>query len=300
MIAIWGANGFIGHHLVRKLIETRTQESVRLFSRNFDGLPTEYPSSFSKYECDFMNPQSYMKKLEDCKTIILLVTGSYARTNLRDMDAELRHSVEPYRQFLETLSQNKNQPEHILYASSGGAIYGTPSEKVPLLESSPCRPSTPYGLGKLLVENMIAEYAQNSPWHYTHLRIANPVGDQGNGLVNAAFRAIRSGERLQLLSAGTSVRDYFDVQELAQAIILLCGRGNHESQIYNIGSGRGLTAMNVIDCVNKVTGQKVPVTIKEDEDSMSYNVLDCGKIEKDIGWKAQNTIETIITNMWHK
>lgn len=300
MIAIWGANGFIGRNLAKNLAETGTQENVKLFSRNFDGFPLACPTSFSKYEHDFTNPKSYINELKSCKTIILLVTSSYARTNLSDFNVEIRQSVDPYKGFFEALNTNNIQPEHIIYASSGGAVYGAVDTKAPLSEKYSCAPSTPYGKGKLLIEEAISKYAQDAPWRYTLLRIANPLGGQGNGLVNSAFNAIQTGKQLPLFSRGKSVRDYFDVKELAQAITMICNHVSQKNQIYNIGSGQGTSVMDVIACVNNVTGKKVPFTLQDGDDPIPYNVLDCRKIENNIGWKAQNTLETIIKDMWQK
>jgi len=261
MIAIWGANGFIGRHLTRLLVSTGSD--IKLFSRDFEGFPFSLPDSIQKFEYDFSMPDNYIEHMSNCHAVVLLVSASLARTFVENPEQEITKNIVPYRDFFNSLEKQKNELEHIVFLSSGGTVYGV-TDNYPVSEDHPATPISPYGKAKLAIENHMIEYARNAKWDYSILRAANPVGvwHKKTNLVNAALNAVQTDDPLTIWNGGKAVRDYFDVKELVQAIKLVIEKPETRSKIFNVGSGKGYTVNEVIDIVGEAMGKPVPAVHK--------------------------------------
>lgn len=298
MIAIWGANGFIGRHITFRL--AKLKEDTRLFARDFDNFPFDLPESAQTFARDFARAEGYINDMADCRVAVLLVSASHPRAALDDPALEQERQVAPYRDFFAALKGRKSALDHIVYLSSGGAVYGV-TENAPVAEDHSLSPVNPYGRAKQEIERLITEHAKNARWTYTILRPANPVGvwSGGRGLVAAALQAANDEKPLTVWGDGGTVRDYFDVRELAQAVKLVMEVPETRNKIYNIGSGKGYTVNEVIDIVKQVTGRDIPVQYGPAHGGdVPYNVLDCGRIKKDAGWTSERGLEVIVREMW--
>lgn len=298
MIAIWGANGFIGRHLVHEF--TSSYENIKLFSRNFDGFPFEIPQTMKVFERDFTQPEDYIKDMKDCNVIILLVTASYAGTFNDNLKQEIIQNIQPYKAFLEALNNNDNMIDHIIFLSSGGTVYGV-TDKKSIKENHVTDPISPYGKSKLEIENFLVEHAQNSGCDYTILRIANPIGiwNKRPNLISVAFDAVETSETMTIHGDGSAIRDYFDVKELAQAIKHVVEKLGARNKIFNLASGTGNTVNEVLDIIRDVSGKSLLVEYKDARNfDVPYNVLNCNSIFQDIGWKAEKNIKNTIYDMW--
>ncbi len=163
--------------------------------------------------------------------------------------------------------------------SSTAAVYGDPI-RVPIDEGHPTAPVNPYGATKLALEHVLDSYARAYGLRYAALRYFNAAGaDVAAGLserhepethliplvLDAALgrRAITVFGDDYATEDGTCVRDYIHVNDLADAHLAALDyldRGG-ESGAFNLGTGHGQSVRDVIACVEKVTGKKVPVTM---------------------------------------
>lgn len=293
MIAIWGAGGFIGQNLTYCLAEAGTP--LRLFSRS--PYPHPLPANAQMVQADFGETDSYWAQMEDCETVILLVSASRAGT-LNEEQETLRN-VRPYENFLNALSKRPGRVKHVIYVSSGGAVYGiTPA--CPVTEKTPLHPVNAYGKAKVGIENMIFAASINAPWSHTVLRVANPAGRWGmnQGLIAAAIRAAKNGHPLPLSGDGSTVRDFFDVRELADGIKTVMGTPACRGNIYNMGAGKGHSLRQVVDIVQETMGRRIEIVYNEPwPHDVPYNVLDSGKIHADTGWRARRELKEIIIEM---
>ena len=297
MIAIWGANSFIGRHLVHTLIGQKC--SARLLARDFSDMPFDLPAYMDCIEADFKQPASYIEALRGCKTLVLLVSASRAATFADQPERERSENITPYRTLLQTIEDAGIIPDHIIYASSGGTVYGiTPA--IPTTEDAPLAPISPYGQAKVEIEQYIYDFAARTGIGADILRIANPIGEWNKrpGLVDAAIKAAKTGPPLTLWGDGTYVRDYFDVRELAGCFSELIAHGGHGARYYNVGSGIGHSINDIIEIVGEVTGRIVPVSRHPVQKAdVPYSVLSCSSIYKDIGWRAKTPIAEVIQRM---
>jgi UDP-arabinose 4-epimerase len=168
----------------------------------------------------------------------------------------------------------------MLVFSSTCAVYGTP-ESVRIAETTPRAPINPYGRSKLMVEQVMEDYGHAYGLKWTALRYFNAAGADPDGeigeehdpethLVPRALMAIagRIGH-LEIFGDdfatrdGTCIRDYIHVCDLAQAHIAALERlmAGGEPGAFNLGTGHGYSVREVIAAVERVTGQRVPLTV---------------------------------------
>jgi UDP-glucose 4-epimerase len=297
MIAIWGANGFIGRHLTQVLVAAG--ENIELFARDFDGFPFALSSHATCVPADFLSPQDTMERIRKCRTLVLMVNASQVRHSGPGPGQDISSSLKPYKVFFDELAEGP-VPGHIIYLSSGGAVYGPVEVVRPIPETHPVRPVSPYGQVKLAVEELIQARAADIGFKYSILRVANPVGVwcKKAALVPVAIKAAKTGTPVTVFGDGSMIRDYFDVRELAHAIKLVAEKPG-ANEIYNVGSGKGRSINEVIEIVSRVTGREITVRHEAPNGlDVPYNVLDCGKIEKTVSWRAQEDLENIVKTMW--
>lgn len=204
-----------------------------------------------------------------------------------------------------------------LVFSSTCAVYGVPS-RVPIDESTPFAPISPYGATKATVENMLGALRANGQLDAVSLRYFNAAGaaeDASIGeahvpethLIPVALEAAVTGRAMTVFGTdhptpdGTCVRDYVHVDDLArahQAALerLLEGRGGGA---WNLGSGVGYSVREVLDTVERVTGRAVARTYgpARTGDPPAL-VADTRASAADLGWRAKHDLERIVTDAW--
>lgn len=202
--------------------------------------------------------------------------------------------------------------------SSSAAIYGTP-EKVPITEDSAPRPESVYGETKLVIERALDWYARLRGLRYVSLRYFNAAGASPSArlgemhrpethLVPLCLHAIMGlREKLVVFGDdyptpdGTCIRDYIHVDDLAEAHILalehlLSGR---ESRVYNLGSEKGYSNLEVINAVGKVVGKDVPWEMgKRRPGDPPVLLADSHRIMSELGWRPRYSLEDMIGHAW--
>ncbi|MBI5282310.1 MAG: UDP-glucose 4-epimerase GalE [Candidatus Solibacter usitatus] len=205
-----------------------------------------------------------------------------------------------------------------LVFSSTAAVYGNP-ERVPIPESAPLLPVSPYGESKLMTETALKWLDACSGLRYVALRYFNACGAEaafGIGeehepethLIPLVFRAIRTGVPLTVFGGdyatpdGTCIRDYIHVSDLASAHLaaldsLLAGGA---SGVFNAGTGRGYSVLEVLRAAGEVTGKKVPFVMgPRREGDPAELVADSSKLRKTLGWAPQyDSLSAMVESAW--
>lgn len=280
MIGVFGGSGFIGRNLVDRLNET--QRSFQVFSRrDVAGLHAEIKI------IDFEKPESYREYLKNLETVVLLVSASVPSTFANDIASEVERNVLPYSRFLR--AARSTGIRHIVYVSSGGAVYGQPM--VPIItEEHPTNPISPYGCAKLMIEEMIRTMSAEGGWTYTILRASNPIGryqssEKGQGLVARALDAAVSNTVLDIWGDGTSLRDYIDVRDLCDVIGRCLTAEVAKNEIYNVGAGRVNSVNEIVDICSSVSGIEINKRYIEQKSFLVKDVkLSIDKVARDLDW----------------
>jgi UDP-glucose 4-epimerase len=201
-----------------------------------------------------------------------------------------------------------------LVFSSTAALYGDP-ERLPIEETAPTQPTNPYGVSKLMVEQMLAWVAPVHGISATALRYFNAAGatersgedhEPETHLIPLVLRAAAAGRPVQLFGTdyptadGTSVRDYIHVVDLAQAHVLALGREQPGLRVYNVGNGAGYSVRQVIEAARTVTG--LPLEVEERPRRMGDQVATVASAERiraELGWRPRYPeIGTILASAW--
>ena len=215
----------------------------------------------------------------------------------------------------------KHNCKNIIFSSSA-TIYGEPVE-MPITENCPKGVCTnPYSWTKSMLEQVLTDIQKaDEEWNVVLLRYFNPIGahksgrigENPNGIPNNLMPyitqvAIGKREKLNVFgddyntADGTGVRDYIHVVDLAKAHVsaLKAIDKNCGLEIYNVGTGRGYSVLEVVQAFEKANDLKVAYEIKErrpgDIDEYYSNPQ---KIEKELGWKAENDLEDMCRDSWN-
>jgi UDP-glucose 4-epimerase len=204
--------------------------------------------------------------------------------------------------------------------SSSAATYGEP-ERVPIDETAPARPTSPYGASKLAVDTALAEYARMHGFGAVSLRYFNVAGafrDSGGTwlgerhtvethLIPTILQVARDGSGPVSLfgddyptADGSCVRDYIHVADLADAHLLAlggCRPGQHA--IYNLGSGTGYSNFEVLAACREVTGQAIPAKITgRRAGDPAVLIASSERIGRELGWRPQHDLHDMVADAW--
>lgn len=199
--------------------------------------------------------------------------------------------------------------------SSTAAVYGEP-EVVPVDESAPTRPTSPYGDTKLFLETALRRYEVAYGMKSASLRYFNAAGAHAEAgedhqpethLVPLVLEAaLGRGPGLRVFGTdyptpdGTAIRDYLHVVDLARAHLLALDATASRSVVYNLGSGTGFSVHQVIEAARRVTGRDIPVSLAERRaGDPAVLVASSRRIRAELGWVPQfDDIEVIIESAW--
>lgn len=207
-----------------------------------------------------------------------------------------------------------------LIFSSTCATYGIP-DRVPMTEDTPQSPINPYGWSKLFVEKILDDYGHAHGIRSVKLRYFNAAGADSDGetgerhepethLIPLAIRGMmQDGFELTIFGDdfdtrdGSCVRDYIHVADLADAHARALGylQEGGESNVFNLGTGTGTTVKEIVDAVERVSGQQVRKSVgPRREGDPPALVASAEKARDVLGWTPQNSdIDTIIRTAWN-
>jgi UDP-glucose 4-epimerase len=204
--------------------------------------------------------------------------------------------------------------------SSTAAVYGEP-ESVPILETAPPRPTSPYGASKLAVDTVLAEYASLHGFAGVSLRYFNVAGSHRDGggrlfgerhtpethlIPNILATALSGNGQVSIFgddyptADGTCVRDYIHVTDLAVAhrlALAACEPGRHS--IYNLGSGAGYSNREVLAACREVTGKAIPATIAARRPGdPAILIASSERIGADLRWRPERGLPQMVADAW--
>ena len=217
-------------------------------------------------------------------------------------------------------SMRKADVKSIVFSSSA-TVYGDPAI-VPITENSPTGATTnPYGRSKYMVEECFSDlFDAENDWSITLLRYFNPVGAHPSGTMGEdpqgipnnlmpfiAQVAVGRRESLSVFGNdyptpdGTGVRDYIHVMDLADGHIAALKAVGEKSglHIYNLGTGKGSSVLEMVEAFAEASGKPVPYTLCP---RRAGDIAECWasteKAEKELGWKATRNVMEMSVDTW--
>jgi GDP-4-dehydro-6-deoxy-D-mannose reductase len=307
-VLITGFTGFVGSHLAEYLV---AREDVEVFGTHrwrsrMDNV--EHLRDRVRFvECDLRDPGAVRRVLRDVRPerIFHLAAQSYVPTSWLTPVETLSVNVLGQLNLFEAMRE-LDLPARIHIAGSSEEYGLVLPDEIPIREDSPLRPLSPYAVSKVAQDMLAYQYWQSYRFHVVRTRGFNHTGPRrGEVFVTSNFARqiaqIEKGVREPVVSVGNldSVRDFTDVRDMVRAYWLSLERGT-PGDVYNICSGRGYTARQVLDILLGLA--QVKVTVQEDPARMRPSdvmllVGDCSKFRSATGWQPTIPFEVTLKDL---
>jgi UDP-glucose 4-epimerase len=294
---VLGGNGFIGSHLVDRLLQEKY--SIRVLDKYTERYRIPLKNIEYIYE-DMGNRGLLNEVLENIDVVYHLIGTTTPKTSNDDPAFDIQSNVLNTLYLLDSCIQHKIKK--FIYISSGGTVYGN-SDKLPLAENHILDPISSYGISKLTVEKYLQLYHKLYGIDYAIVRPSNPYGERQNpegiqGAISVFLGKIFKNENIELWGDGSVVRDFIYIKDLTEGIVRVATR-NTESRIFNLGSGKGYSLTDLIKVIAKVTKREINVINKP---SRVFDVpaiyLDISRARKELEWSPSTSLEDGIMKTW--
>lgn len=311
-VLVTGGAGYIGSHVVRALLASGFVPVV------VDNLSTGHrefvADNVAFHQTDVLDTDGVAEILarESITAVIHLAAFKYAGVSVHRPIHTWRQNAQGTISLLSAMSEVG--VENLVFSSTA-AVYGTTD--IPLvLESTPTRPESPYGESKLASERMIADLGATGALRFTNLRYFNVVGSGSPELYDSSphnlfplvIDALLEGRQPVIFGEdyptpdGTCVRDYVHVSDLAAAHVVALERLINEQsveQIYNLGSGDGVSVREIMDAVAATTGIDFTPKIAERRPGDPPRIVASGELAaRDLDWKMRHSLEDMVRSAW--
>lgn len=284
---VLGANGFIGSHLVDALVDAG--HSVRAFDR--PGSATRYVTKKAEsFYGNFLNISDLENAVSGMDYVFHFVStttpASAENDPLIDIETNIRMSIELF-----DICAAANI-KRLIFASTGGAIYGDKGNNDPRREDELPLPISPYAIGKLTIENYLRYFKIKRNLDSIVVRISNPYGERQmlhakQGVIPIFIENLLENKPLTVLGDGTMVRDYIYVKDVARIITKIFDQPAR-FDVYNVGSGIPTTINEVVDAIKAVHLTEPHIEHKETPITFVQNVtLDVSRIKSEFGVSAE-------------
>lgn len=299
-VILIGGGGFIGSALRSYFAATGVAVTIIGRSVNISLATNETYYSIVEYSFKELETQLAAKKIAAVIDLAYTsVPGTSYEDPVKDFSENL-YNVIRHLDFSRTVGA-----ERFIYVSSGGTVYGDSAGK-PLTEEAPNFPLSPYGVTKLSCERYVYMYHRLYNLPTIIVRPSNIYGPgqkpfRGQGLIATGLGLALKGEPIHVFGDGSHIRDYLYIDDFCTALMTLISGGTN-GEIYNIGSGQGVSINAIIAGMNEVTKEdKRELTTKPQPErpfDVHYNVLNIDKLSGATEWQPQVDLQEGIAQTW--
>jgi UDP-glucose 4-epimerase len=330
-ILVTGGTGYIGSHTVVELVQQGYDvvivDNLSNSDKNMlDGIAAiigKQPE-FHQVDCnDAAALSSVMDAYPDIEAVIHFAASKAVGESVEQPLMYYRNNL---MSLVTLLEQMKAHNVHNIVFSSSCTVYGQPSaEHLPVDETAPIQTAlSPYGNTKQINEEIIRDEAHaDKSLQATILRYFNPIGAHPSAMIGELPNGVpqnllpfvtqtAAGLRKQLkvygndynTPDGSCIRDYIYVVDLAKAHVkaverMLIGHATEQVEVFNLGTGKGLSVLEILNTFMQVTGVDVPYQIvgrREGDIEQVWAKPD--KANEVLGWKADTPIEDVLLSAW--
>ena len=311
-LLVTGGAGYIGSIVSKQLLEAGHE--VVVFDNLERGHRIAVPSNARLVVGDLLKPDAVMATLkEGFHGVLHFAALALVGESVNHPERYYRNNVHGTLNLLEAMTEAGVMQ---LVFSSTCAVYGQPDE-VPIAETAPTRPTSPYGSSKLAVDWMIGDFSRAHGLGAVSLRYFNVAGASGDlgedhdpetHLIPNILRAASKAKPFVEIFGtdyptpdGTAIRDYVHIEDLSAAHLLaLDGTRAGEHKIFNLGNGSGFSVREVIASAERVTGLEIPTReAPRRPGDPPILVAASDRIRAELGWVAWKTqLDEIVADAW--
>lgn len=324
-ILVTGGAGYIGSHTVVELLNAGHEVVIvdNLYNSSekaVDRIQELTQKTVVFYQTDICDLEG-LNKVFDAQQIDAVIHFA----GLKAVGESVRKPVEYYNNNIAgTLNlieaMRSHNVKNIIFSSSA-TVYGDPAE-IPITEKCPKGTCTnPYGWTKWMIEQILTDVHTADPeWNVILLRYFNPIGAHESGRIGEDPKGIPNNllpyvaqvavGKLKEVGVfgndyptpdGTGVRDYIHVVDLANGHVAALEqiKKNAGLKVYNLGTGKGSSVLNVIHAFEKACGHEIPYSIKpRREGDIATCYAKCDLAKEELGWEAKYNIDDMCASSW--
>ncbi|MGV3466584.1 MAG: NAD-dependent epimerase/dehydratase family protein [Heyndrickxia sp.] len=290
-VVVTGGCGFIGSHIVDKLIDEQHEVMIvdNLVTGNLQNIAH---LNVNVVDCDIRDP-IFIKAIEDFQpdAIIHQAAQVSVQKSVQDMQYDAEINIQGSLRVIDVAKSTG--VKKVIFASSA-AVYGKP-QSLPIDENHPIQPLSPYGLSKYTVEQYLRLAKSLHSVNYTILRYANVYGPrqdaQGEGGVVAIFSENLSNNSPSIIYGdGEQTRDFIYVEDVARANVKALTNGDGE--ILNISTGKSISIMELFQEMCQIKGISQDPIFKEERDGdIRDSLLSNKKTIESLQWEPSTSLQ---------
>lgn len=290
---VLGGGGFLGSYATEALL--KAGHSVRIFEKeliNKESVRHILPK-VEWVEGDFTNEADVKHAVKGMDYVVHSLCTTLPKSSNENPAYDISSNLISTLHLLD--AAKAEGVKKVIFFSSGGTVYGVPNA-TPIPENHPTEPVCSYGIQKLAIEKYMRLYKQLHGLDYAIMRISNPYGERqrphaSQGAVMVFLYKALKNEPIEIWGDGTVTRDYIYVADVASAVVRLLEYSGKEN-LFNIGSGSGMSLLELIKMIEKVTGRPANVRFSPARAfDVPVNVLDISKAKQELNWTPQTTFE---------
>lgn len=330
-ILVTGGVGYIGSHTVVELmqqgydvviVDNLSNSNIQVLD-GIEAIVGRRPDFVNTDCCDYVAMDTVFRTYPDIVGVIHFAASKAVGESVERPLLYYRNNTLSLITLLTLMQEHK--VSHLVFSSSC-TVYGQPDpEHLPVDETAPRKKAlSPYGNTKRINEDIICDQAHACPsLHATILRYFNPIGAHPSALIGELPNGVpnnllpfvtqtAAGLRKELrvfgndynTPDGSCIRDYIYVVDLAKAHVkaiqrMLGGQAEEQVELFNLGTGRGLSVLEIIRTFEQVTGRKLPYTIVgRREGDIEQVWADPRKANTVLGWSADTPIPDVLLSAW--
>lgn len=293
-VFVTGGAGFIGSWVVKVLLQEGHQ--VTVFDNLSTGFAKQVPAGAKLMRGDIRRKSEIIKALLGHDAVIHLAAKTLVPESVQKPAEYFEVNLGGGVNVLEAMRETGIKK---IVHSSTAAVYGIP-KRVPIREDDPKFPINPYGATKLALETMLHTYHANYGFDVTMFRYFNPFGpgenhDPETHAVPNFIKATLAGKPIPLYWEGEQARDFFYVEDIAEAHVLgLKQKGFH---YYNLGSGKATKVIDLVRAIFVITGTKTEIEdLGKRAGDPPQLLASIAKVKKELGWVPKTNLVTGLKN----
>lgn len=311
-ILVTGGAGYIGSHVVEELINHNYE--VVIVDNLSSGKRENLHPGAKFYEGDIRD-LNFLRDIfaaEKISAVMHFAASIEVGESVKEPEKYLENNVTNTAKLL--VSMKEAGVNKIIFSSTA-AVYGE-QEKMPISETAPVRPNNPYGFSKLLAEKTIKYFCQFAGFEGIVFRYFNACGCRADGSVLPTHHSHLIDNVMEVASGrkslvkvfgndfptfdGTGVRDYVHVKDIARAHVKALEHFGQVYQVFNIGTGKGLSVLEIINAAAETLNKIIPMEVVEKrEGDAAETVADSNKILREWNFKPEySDLENILKSAW--